>query len=76
MKNVIFCVANITGFTTEYCKVFPKSNCKSLVYFASIKILHRLVSSPLFKNQFSACSQELELSAQQLLHDNQYTFKT
>ena len=75
-ENFIFCVVNIIGFTTESCKFFFKPNCQSLVYFTSINTWHRLVSSLLFRNQFLACSKGLELSAQELLHDNQYTFRT
>ena len=75
-ENFIFCVVNIIGFTTESCKFFFKPNCQSLVYFTSINTWHRLVSSLLFRNQFLACSKGLELSGQELLHDNQYTFRT
>ena len=75
-ENFIFCVVNIIGFTTESCKFFFKPNCQSLVYFTSINTWHRLVSSLLFRNQFLACLKGLELSAQELLHDNQYTFRT
>ena len=69
-ENFTFCVVNIISFTTESCKFFFKPNCKSLVYFTSINTWHRLVSSLLFRNQFLACSKGLELSAQELLHDN------
>ena len=75
-ENFTFCVVNIISFTTESCKFFFKPNCKSLVYFTSINTWHRLVSSLLFRNQFLACSKGLELSAQELLHNNQYTFRT
>ena len=75
-ENFILCVVNIIGFTTESCKFFFKLNCQSLLYFTSINIRHRLVSSLLFRNQFLACSKGLELSAQELLLDNQYTFRT
>ena len=75
-ENFILCVVNIIGFTTESCKFFFKLNCQSLLYFTSINIRHRLVSSFLFRNQFLACSKGLELSAQELLLDNQYTFRT
>ena len=75
-ENFIFCVVNIIGFATESCKFFFKPNCQPLVYFTSINTWHRLVSSLLFRNQFLACSKGLELSAQELLHDNQYTFRT
>ena len=71
-ENFIFCVVNIIGFTTESCKFFFKPNCQSLVYFTSINTWHRLVSSLLFRNQFLACLKGLELSAEELLHDNQY----
>ena len=53
-ENFTFCVLNIIGFTTESCKVFFKFNCQSLVYFTSINIWHRLVSSLFFRNQFLA----------------------
>ena len=75
-KNFIFWVVNITGVTIESFKFLFKPNCKSLVYFTSINTWHKLVSSLLFRNQFSACSKGLEVSAQELLHDNQYTFRT
>ena len=75
-ENFNFCVVNIIGFTAESCKFFFKPNYKSLVYFASINTWNRLVSSPLFRNQFLACLIGLELSVQQLLRDNQYTFRT
>ena len=74
--NFIFCVVNIVGFTTESCKFFFKPNCKSLIYFTSINTWHRLVSSLLCRNQFLVCSKGLELSAQKLFRDNQYTFRT
>ena len=36
-ENVILCVVNIIGFTTESCcKFFFKPNCQFLVYFTSI----------------------------------------
>ena len=70
MENFIFCVVSIIGFTTDSFKFFFKSNCQSLLYFTSINIWHRLVSSLLFRNQFLAYSKGLELSAQELLHDN------
>ena len=76
MENFIFCVVNIIGFTTDSFKFFFKPNCQSLLYFTSINIWHRLVSSLLFRNQFLAYSKGLELSGQELLHDNQYTFRT
>ena len=75
-ENFIFCVVNIIGFTTEYCRFFFKSNCKSLVYVTSINTWHGLVFSLLFKNQFLVRSKKLELSAQELFRDNQYTFRT
>ena len=75
-ENFILCVVNIFGFTTESCKFFFKLNCQSLVCFTSINIWYRLVSSLLLRNQFLACSKGLEISAQELLHDNQYTFRT
>ena len=49
-ENVIFCVFNIIGFTTESCKFFFKPNCQSLIYFTSINTW--LVSSLLFRYQF------------------------
>ena len=70
-ENFIFCVVNIIGFTTESCKFFFKPNCQSLVYFTSVNTWHRLASSLLFRNQFLAYSKGLDL-----LHDNQYTFRT
>ena len=73
-ENFIFCVANIIGFTPEPCKFFSKPNWQSLVYFTSINTCQRLVSSLLCRNQLLTCSKRLELSAQELLHDNQYTF--
>ena len=75
-ENFVFCVVNIIDFTTESCKFFIKPNCKSLAYFTSINTCHRLVSSLVFRNQFLVFSKGLELSAQELLHDNQYTFRT
>ena len=75
-ENFIFCVVNIIGYTTESCKFFFKPNCQSLVHFTQINNWHILVSSLLFRNQFLACSKGLELSAQKLLHNNQYTFRT
>ena len=75
-ENFIFCVVNIIGFTTESCKFFFKPNCQSLVYFTSINTCYRLVTSLLFRNQFLASSKGLELSSQELLRDNQYTFRT
>ena len=75
-ENFIFCVVNIIGFTAASCKSFFKPNCQSLVYFTWINTWNRFVSSLLFKNQFLTCSKGPELSAQQLLHDNQYTFRT
>ena len=75
-ENFIFCVVNIIGFTTESCKFLFKPSCKSLVYFTSGNSWHRLASSLLFRNQSLACSTGLELSAQELLHDNKYTFRT
>ena len=74
-KTSFFCVVNIIGFTTEFYKFFFKLNCQSLVYFTLINTWHRLASSLLFKNQFLACSKGLGLSAQELLNDNQYTFR-
>ena len=76
MENFVFYVVNIIGFTTESCKFFFKPNCQSRLYITSINTWHILVSSLLFRNQFLACSKGLELSAQELLHNNQYTFKT
>ena len=75
-ENFIFCVVNMIGFTTKPCKLFFEPNCQSLVYITSINTWHRFLPSLLFKNQFLACSKGLELSAQELLHDNQYTFRT
>ena len=75
-ENFIFCVANIIGFTTESCKFLFKPNFQFLVYFTSINTWHRLVSSLLFRNQLLSGSKELEQSAQELLHDNQNTFRT
>ena len=74
-EKFIFCVVNIIGFIAES-KFLFKHNCQSLVYFTSINTRHRFVSILLFKNQFLACSKALELSAQELLHENQYTFRT
>ena len=72
-ENFIFCVVNIVGFTTEFCKFFFKPNCKSLVYFTSTNTWQ----SPFQKSKkILACSKGLELSAQELLYDNQYTFRT
>ena len=51
-EKFIFCVLNIIGFTTEYCKFFFKPNCRSLIYFTSINTWQRLISSLLFRNQF------------------------
>ena len=74
--NFMFSVVNVIGFTTQSCKFFFKSNCQSLVYLTSINTWHRLVSTLLFRNQFSVYSKGLEISVQELLHDNQYTFRT
>ena len=74
--NFMFSVVNIIGFTTQPCKFFFKSNCQSLVYLTSINTWHRLVSSLVYRNHFLACCKELELSAQELLHDKKYTFIT
>ena len=73
-ENFIFCVVNIIGFTIESCNFFFKPNWQSLTYFRSTNTWHRLVSS--LKNQFLACFKGLELSAQELLRNNQYTFRT
>ena len=70
------CGVNIIGFSTESSKFFFKPNCQSLVYFLSVNTWHRLVPSLLFRNKFLAYSKGLKLSAQELLHDNQYTFRT
>ena len=75
-ENFVFCVVKIIGFIIQPWKFFFKSNYQSLAYFTSINTWHRLVSTLLFRNQFLACSKGLELSAQELLHDNQYTFRT
>ena len=75
-ENFTFRVVNIIGYTTESCKFFFKPNSQSLVCFPLINNSHRLVSSLLFRNQFSECSKGLELSAQELLDDNQYTCRT
>ena len=75
-ENFIFCVVYIIGFTTESFKFLSPTNCKSLVYFTSINTWHRLVSCLLFRNQFLAYPKGVELLAQELLHDNQYTFRT
>ena len=75
-ENFIFCGAYIIGFTTQSCKFFFKPNFQSLVYFISVNTWHGLVSNLLFRNPFLACLKGLELSAQELLHDNQYTFGT
>ena len=34
-ENFIFCVVNIIGFPTEFCKFFFKPNCQTLLYFTS-----------------------------------------
>ena len=76
MENLILCVVNIIGVTVEPWRLFFKPNCQSLVYSTSNNTWHIFVSSLLFKNQFLACSKGLELSARELLRDNQYTFRT
>ena len=70
VENFIFCVVNIIGFNTQSCKCFFKRNCQSVIYFTSINIWHRLVSSLLFRKQFLAWWYGLDISAQELLHDN------
>ena len=75
-ENFIYCVVNIIGITTQSCKFLFKLNCKSLVLFTSMNTWCRAVPSLFFRNQFSACSKGLELSAQGLLHGNQHTFRT
>ena len=75
-KNFTFCVVNIIGFTSQSCKFFFKPNCQPLVYFTSINTWHILLSNLLFRNQFLASSKGQELSVQELLHDNQCTFRT
>ena len=75
-KSFFFCVVNVVGSTTQSCKFFFKPNSQSLVYFTSTNTLHRLKSSLLFRSQFFGCSKGVELSAQDLLHYNQYTFRT
>ena len=72
---MMFCVVNVIGFTTESFKFFFKPNCQSLLYFTSIKTCFTLLSTLLFRNQFLSGSKGLELSAQELLHNNQYTFR-
>ena len=64
----------LNKFLTE--NFFFKPNCQSLVYLTSINTWHRLVSSLVYRNHFLACCKELELSAQELLHDKKYTFIT
>ena len=32
-QNIIFCVVNAIGFTTDSCKFLFKPNCQSLIYF-------------------------------------------
>ena len=69
-ENFIFCVVNITCYTTESYKFFFEPNCHSLVYFTSVNTWHRLLSGLLLRNQFLACSKELKLLVQELLHNN------
>ena len=74
-ENFIFYVVNIIGFTTGSCKFLFKPNCHPVTYFTSINTRQKLVSSLLFRNELLACSKGLDLSAQELLHDNQYPFR-
>ena len=62
MENFIFCVVNVTGFTTQSYKFFFEPNCQSLVCFTSIDPSHRLVSSLLFRKHVLVCSKGLKLN--------------
>ena len=52
-ETSFFCVVNIIGFTTEFCKFFFKLNCQSLVILYINQHLTQIsIQSPLQKSIF------------------------
>ena len=62
-----------TGFNHVY--LLNKYLTENFI-FCVVNLIASLSYTLTTVNQFLACSKGLQLSAQELLHDNQYTFRT